>query len=256
LRAGIAVDTTARKIAENQLRQSEELYRKLSEQMLGEIKTAARVQRALIPHGAEFGALSVRTIFSPYQQVSGDLFGYDWIQNKQRFRGFIVDVTGHGISTAFHAAAMNVLFHQALDHETTLIESLRSINRQASVYFAEGSFAAAICFEFDFGSKVLRWISAGIPYFLLSTRTFEGWKDSAGSIIGVSDEPEFYEQSIPVGEGDTFYFMSDGLQEPAMKIDFGDLRDFGSVLNRLADIQRLPGVRDDVSALCIRINQI
>lgn len=253
LRAGIAVDITDRKYSEQQLRQSEENYRKLSEQMLREIRLAARVQRAIIPHGAEFDALSVRTIYSPYQEVSGDLFGYKWIQNKQRFRGFVIDVTGHGISTAFHAAAMNVLFHQELERETGLIESLRSINRQASLYFAEGCFAAAVCFEFDFKAGCLRYASAGIPYLLMSAGDYEGWRELPGSIIGVCEEPEFFEQTVAISSGDTFYFMTDGLQEPAKEADLGNLRDFSAVLNRLADIQRVPVVHDDVSALCIKI---
>lgn len=75
----------------------------------------------------------------------------------------------------------------------------------------------------------------------------------AGSLIGISDSPEYTEWSVPIQPGEAFYFMSDGIFEQIDEQNDLPLNDFSRAL-AAPRLTEKPDRKDDCSAVCIRIN--
>jgi serine phosphatase RsbU (regulator of sigma subunit) len=75
-----------------------------------------------------------------------------------------------------------------------------------------------------------------------------------GSLVGICAEPDFSECTVPVQEGDTFYFVTDGLMDPVMERPPDSLRDFDRTMQELRSVAASESRRDDASALCIKIS--
>ena len=227
--------------------------RKMQKQMEAELSNAATVQRSLLVKDCLTDRVEIRTFYQPYREVSGDFYGYDWNHSGAVLQGYLIDVMGHGIGTALQTAALNVLFHQAMDEQLSLKETLLLVNRQAQSYFGEGMFAAAICFELDLSRMTMRYISAGINYFMASSRNLHGLIRAPGSLVGVDDHPDFIEQTVSVQAGDVFYFATDGLMDVMSRHVPVDLHDFDRILTAMKVAAPAGGGHDDASALCLRI---
>ena len=75
-----------------------------------------------------------------------------------------------------------------------------------------------------------------------------------GSLLGILDDPEYTEWTVPIQAGDAFYFMSDGLFDiVSREVDLPSGQ-YPQTIRMLRDIAASPGRRDDCSAVCIRIN--
>lgn len=222
-------------------------------QLNRDITLAAKVQRALLPESFSESFLSVESIYRPYRSVSGDFFDFTWSKDNQRFSGFILDVSGHGIASSLQGLVISAFFRQTMDSPMGLAARLCWINQQAARYFTEETFAAAVCFEFDFTRRTLAFACAGIYKFLANCAALPTVVIAPGSLIGIVDNPEFSECSVPFSPGDTFYFMSDGVFEQLDAAERLPVSDFERTLQQLRALAEQPNRHDDCSALCIRI---
>lgn len=227
--------------------------RRIQQQLEFELHNAALVQRALLAPDSLGPRVEIRTFYQPHHEVSGDFYGYHWNHTGTVLQGYVIDVMGHGVATALQTAALNVLFHQAMDEQLSLEQTMLLVNRQVQAYFSEGMFAAAICFELDLSKMKLRYISAGINYFLASSRNLHGLVKVPGSLVGVDDDPDFCEHSTPVQPGDVFYFVTDGLMDVMQKNVPTYVHDFNCVIAAMRIAAPPKGGHDDATALCLRI---
>ncbi len=228
--------------------------RKLQGLILKDVTMAADVQNSLIPHGFNDVLISVRTIYSPLHLVSGDLYDFGWSQDHQRFAGFILDISGHGVSSALQGIAVSAYFRELLDSPMRLDAKLKWINRRVLRYFTEATYAAAIYFELDFSRNVLAYAAAGIYGFLAWSDQLPPVVRQAGSLIGILEDAEYQELSVSFRAGDAFYFMSDGVFERISLREELHLENFERTVEELQEIAESPLRKDDCTAVCIHIN--
>ena len=100
-----------------------------------------------MPEPSDF--LEISTVYQPFGYVGGDLYFMDWRYGGNLLRGFLVDATGQGLSTALHTASLHVLLREVNGRDLPLADAIRWLNRRAGEYFDEGSFAGALGFELD-----------------------------------------------------------------------------------------------------------
>lgn len=229
----------------------------LREMYQAELAQAGRMQRTLVPEDIDNERLKLQVIYEPFLLVSGDMCGYHWHSKDSVLFGYIVDVTGHGVATALHTAAMNVMLQEVAHSRNPLDSCLHELNRRVMTYFGEDMLVAAFCFEIDFQKGELRYCAAGIMEFFAVTAGFTGRQATPGSLLGVSNHPFFDVGRLPIEAGDQLYFYSDGLadrltagQEIPILLAYTDtvqaLRQIGAA-----------GVRhDDVTVLCIEIGEM
>ena len=228
--------------------------RKLQGLILKDVTMAADVQKSLIPHGFNDVLASVRTIYSSLHVVSGDIYDFGWSQDHQKFAGFILDISGHGVSSALQGIAVSAYFRELLDSPMRLDAKLKWINRRVIRYFTEATYAAAIYFEFDFSRHVLTYASAGIYGFLAWSDWLPPVVRQAGSLIGILEEGEYQEVSVPFQVGDAFYFMSDGIFDQLSRRDGLTLDDFERTVQDLQGLAESPLRKDDCTGVCVHIN--
>lgn len=72
-------------------------------ELTAELNRAAAYVRAILPPPITEGQVTTEWCFVPSAQLGGDAFGYRYL-DPDHFAGFVLDVSGHGIGSAMHAA--------------------------------------------------------------------------------------------------------------------------------------------------------
>ena len=212
------------------------------------------MQRSLLPGDFQDETLAVRTVFRPMALVSGDFFGYCRLREKNEFRGYVIDVSGHGIATALYTATVSTRLNEMMQQSDPWSSgTLERLNREFLTSFQEDAFVAVIIFSLDFVHGQLTCWSGGINYLLASTQRQSGFISIPGMFLGAVENPEFNSITLPIQNGDTFYFMSDGISEGLIhQMASVNVGNFEATVGMLA--QYAAGVvRDDCSALCLKV---
>jgi serine phosphatase RsbU (regulator of sigma subunit) len=83
-------------------------------ELSADLQRAEDYVRAILPQPIATGPVQVEWCFIPSAKLGGDAFGYQFLRETV-FTGFLLDVSGHGIGAAMHAANVaNVLRRRAL----------------------------------------------------------------------------------------------------------------------------------------------
>jgi PAS domain-containing protein len=232
----------------NEVRREEELRR--------DIELAGRVQTELLKVAAPSKHLSVTTLYQPQGYVGGDLYFMDWRYEGTMLRGFLLDATGHGLSTALHTAAMHVLLREVNELDLPLTEQMRWLNRRASAYFDESSFAGAIGFEVDLHTRQLRWCCAGMPIVWLSTKTRQGLETCPGLYLGICSTESYELHVLEISAGDAVCFMTDGFSRLIDPNSLEQPVNYEQMQALLMELAQNPDRSDDATSICLRVNSL
>ncbi|HHY74016.1 MAG TPA: SpoIIE family protein phosphatase [Bacillus bacterium] len=220
---------------------------------LKHIILTGKVQADFLPPEIGNEKFEIKTIYKPTEYVSGDFFHYIWDKDNNHLYGYLLDVMGHGLDTALHTSYLHVLFEQAAHKNMTMVEKLEWINNESMKYLTNGTFAAGICFKFDFNSNKLTFVSCGINHFIAKTTEQKGLITIEGGLLGILETMPFEEHEITFQPSDYFIFLTDGLLDHLSKNKQLCLNSFQEELNRLETLSQRDFIKDDVSAICINI---
>ena len=227
------------------------------EQEIGrDAQLATRVQNALLTMAKATEWVDIKTVYHPYSYVGGDLYFMDWRYNGQVLRGYIIDATGHGLGTALHTSSMHVLLREVNELDLPLAEQMRWLNKRTGQYFDEGTFAGALGFELDFQTRQLRWVCAGIPEIWLATKNYQGAMTHPGMYLGVNAAETFDAHSLTLHEGDSCYFLTDGLAELLVNREDAPLSNYPAMIKYLEDLAQDSSCRDDATAVCLHVRSL
>ena len=226
-------------------------------EMMRDAELARRVQRDLLPKVQESPLVAIRALYHPSNVVSGDSYHLEWRNQGKLLRGFLVDVSGHGLATAIQTASINSLLSEAETAKLTLVDQVRRLNARAGKYFTDGAYAAMLGFELDLSLRELRYIGAGITQFYANGRKIE----TPGMFVGMWDEAEFIEGKITVSEGDSFCFLTDGFTDVLAKPEYVGFfsengKSFESDIAALEKLAESGMLSDDGTGVCLKIVKI
>lgn len=251
-----SLELTARIRNHLELKKSRDKISQLNEGLKNDFALAAKLQRELLPPDLDDWRVTIKTIYEPYRIVSGDFYNYLWSGDGTKLRGYLLDITGHGIATALQISALNVLFREAIAKEMSGQEMLTWLNDKVCSYFHEEYFAAVFYYEIDFKSALLTYVSGGINCFLASSSFLQGLIKAPGSLVGIDKALPFEQHSIPIKSGDTFYFISDGLLDLLGQDISLNLGDFAGTVKKLEETARNSQRWDDASGVCLEIGNL
>ena len=233
----------------DEIRREREIHR--------DAQLATRVQNAMLAAPDSSQHVEIGLVYQPQSYVGGDLYFLDWRYNSKVLRGFLVDTSGHGLSTALHTSAMHVLLREVNEMDLPISEQLRWLNQKAHEYFDEGTFAGALIFELDLQTRTLRWAHAGIPEIWVSTRELRGCIRRAGMFLGVKLDENFEMHELPIAQTDAFYFLTDGLSDLISKQEKQELPPtFPDAIAELRRMAESSARRDDATAVCILLKSM
>ncbi|MBP1764305.1 MAG: protein,PAS protein,PAS protein [Firmicutes bacterium] len=251
---GSSVDITKRKKMELEIRMKNEALAVLNTRIQEDLNWAALVQKEALPKPFCGNMVQVHSFYVPYNMVSGDFFNYQWIEKNRQLRGYLVDVSGHGMAPALQMATLKTLLDSRFlqDHEVT--ESVfQEINRMMPEYMFGEYFAGVLYFEFDFRSSLLKVISAGIQFFLAAKPAECRLVPVFSGYLGMFDKAEVQTETLPFRVGEIYCLMSDGVSDLIEMHGAGPQKDFAAYREWIDALSRHPDRSDDFSAVCIEI---
>jgi PAS domain S-box-containing protein len=224
-------DITARKKAENELRDNQEQFR-----------VAREIQQRLFPKSAPATpGLDLAGASYPAEATGGDYF--DFLTMPDGALGVVVaDVTGHGIGPAMLMAETRAYLRLLTRNRTDLGIIMDRANQMLAEDVSYERFVTMILTKFDPKSRSLTYASAGHPpgYVLNAAGELKCLLKRTGGPLGIQPDAKYTESSpMQLAPGDVILLLTDGVDEsmsPAGEF-FGLDRILGAVrphLNRPA----------------------
>jgi serine phosphatase RsbU (regulator of sigma subunit) len=178
----------------------------------------------------------------------------EWRNAGTLLRGYLLDVSGHGLATALQTASFGVLLREAATSKLSLLGQMKRINARAAKCFAEGSYAAMLGFELDLTMGELRYVGAGVTQFFANGRKIE----TPGMFVGMWDDPKFSMDTLSISPGDTFHFLTDGFTDALLQPEnqscwSPDGIDFDADVASLVRLAESGTLRDDATGICVKI---
>ncbi len=198
----------------HKLRKALEILESRNRQMIKELNLAVELQKSLLPKSYPPTPSAVFTHrYIPLAMVGGDFFALSKMEGD-RVGVLIADVSGHGVAPAFITAMIRSLFDYLHTREDSPAEVLRRINEEFSKIVNTDHFVTAFYGIFDFEAMVCTYCGAGHPPQLIIRSDGEVTRlASEDPIIGMLEDCEFHDRSVPLAGGDLLCFYTDGVQE-------------------------------------------
>ncbi len=182
-----------------------------------ELRRAAEYVRAILPQPITTGPVQTEWWFVPSAQLGGDAFGTQYLDDDV-FAGFVLDVSGHGIGSAMHAANVaNALRRRALpgvDFRDPA-QVAAGLNAVFPMEEHNGLMLTLWYFSYHLPTRRLRFCSAGHhPSFLVSAEAPEPvplWLRSPA--IGMLPRGKWAVGEAEISAGSRLYVFSDGAFE-------------------------------------------
>ncbi len=231
--------------------------RRRQAELTRDIEVARRVQRELLPKLTDSPLVAIRTLYHPSNGVSGDSYHMKWFNDGTLLRGFLIDVTGHGLATAIQTSSINVLLREVSATNLPLLGMMQWINAHTASCFAEGAYAAMLGFELDLHARKLRCVGAGIPQFYVNFKKIV----IPGMFVGIWEEAEFGFVEMPMSSGDVLSFLTDGftdvLEQPNNSfIAASNSEGFDTYVAKLQQLAGSGRLIDDATGICLQIREL
>lgn len=192
------------------IKEYEEKINKMYDDILNELKTAAKIQSYFLP---EWFILERNILFSstysPSKYIGGDLYNIIKI-DENNFILYIGDVSGHGICAALLMSAIKTIIEIEIDNTKrnfNISAALTRINRILSKDLLKDNYMTLLIGTINLKENVFKYISAGHPQLLSlnlndkNVRVIDlgreiplGWKNdyqySASEEVTVALEPD------------------------------------------------------------------
>jgi len=213
------------------------------------LRSAARVQRAMLPRKAiENPRVRAAWTYVPTDELGGDAIGLELIGDRYLI-AYVIDVSGHGVPaallsvTAMHALApaaegASLLLGDGLGPLQSPARIVTELNRRFCASDNDGRFLTMVLFALDTHSGRASFVRAGHPFpVLVRARVPVPLSDDGGLPLGIVDAGDYPDVALKLQPGDRFFLYSDGFLEQARPSDgqeFGEER-LRSLLVSLAD---------------------
>jgi sigma-B regulation protein RsbU (phosphoserine phosphatase) len=255
---GVMRDISARKRAEQALRESEE--RRV--QLQSELTCAAAVQAKLLPRSKpELPGFEIAAQCVPAHQVGGDF--YDWQEMAPgKLALTLGDVMGNGMAAAMLMATVRAAVH-AVTQQNRPAAALQLAERALRLDLDNSdSFVTIFHAQLNVSERTLTYVDCGHGFVFL--RRHDGQIEelqTRGLPLGIPNNELFQEGTFTFEEGDTLVLYSDGLIDarPELALDSRALADqlrgttsAQEMVNRLVALPALDGPPpDDLTVLVV-----
>lgn len=182
-----------------------------------ELRRAGEYVQALLPAPLEHGPVLAAWHFVPCTRLGGDAFGYDTLADGW-FTGFVLDVSGHGVGSAMHAAAVaSTLRRRGLPGVDFRDPSavLAGLNAMFPMEAHNGLMLTVWYFALELATRRLRFASAGHHAALLHLQgeAMPRALAARGPAIGMLAEGAWPSSEGTLPQGARLWLSSDGAFE-------------------------------------------
>ncbi|PSR57287.1 serine/threonine protein phosphatase [Adhaeribacter arboris] len=190
-----------------------------NERVKEELKIASSVQESLIPKTFPSDSWFEISCFSQAaKEVGGDF--YDFLQvSESRIAIIIGDVSGKGITAAFHMAQMKGIFHGLMQDDLQPVEFMQKANNALTHCLERTSFITAALYIIDYKLKGFFFARAGhchtLYYNSMTEETF--YFNTEGLGLGIIRDKSYgkriHNMHYDYNPGDVMVIYTDGIVE-------------------------------------------
>lgn len=181
-----------------------------------ELQDASDYVAAILPPPIRHGAVQAEWFFQPSTRLSGDAFGYRWLDDRW-FAVFLLDVAGHGAAAALHAVSVANVLRQRLLQDVDFRDPasvLRGLNRMFPMETHNERFFTIWYGVYDSAARCLSFASGGHhPGFLLSPLVTPAPLSTRNPAVGMAPDRPVVADSVTVPPDSTLHLFSDGVFE-------------------------------------------
>lgn len=187
--------------------------------LLADLAAGAEYQKALLPKAAPpIAGYDLAHVFRAARQISGDFFDFIPLDSG-RYGIVIADASGKGIPASLLTMSCRTLFRIQPEPEAPPARVLGHVNRMLAGNIKRGMFVSAIYAVLDLGQHTLVLANGGhLPTVVWRSKPRVATvHPSKSPVLGILSpeayEAQAHEESISLGPGDRFVFLTDGVNE-------------------------------------------
>jgi ammonium transporter len=253
--AGIELDITERKRAEEKLEQAYEIIRDQKERMQNELDIGREIQMNMLPvvfpPFPDHDEFSIYAQLEPAREVGGDFYDFYFVDD-QRLCVCVGDVSGKGVPSALFMAVTKTLIKSRTTDDFSTASILTHVNAELSVNNESCMFVTIFLGILNIRSGLLIYTNAGHnPSYLKSKDGSLRRLDALhGPVVGAVSGMVYDEELTTLSSEDLLFMYTDGVTEE-MNTDsqlFSEER-MTDVLKSKATDSAESSVRDIVSAV-------
>jgi len=205
-------------VIERYIEQRELLGKTIQEQrddLLQDLKVAARVQRLFLPAGKPaIAGLEIAGMMQPFKGVGGDYYDYIPI-DAHTIQVVIADVAGKGVSAALLMSATAAAMRLEANRDRNMLEQVDRLNAEIGAVSGPEQYVTLLVAEIDTHKQIIRYVNCGHnPALLFRAKTGMLTRlDSSCPPIGLSPDEICELAPADLAGGDVLVFYTDGVTE-------------------------------------------
>jgi sigma-B regulation protein RsbU (phosphoserine phosphatase) len=181
-----------------------------------ELNRASDHVKSLLPSPFSENFISIDWIYKPSSKLGGDIFGYQFADNKHLLI-YIIDVCGHGIGPALHSVSVyNTIRFQSLPRTdfTNPSEVVASLNNTFSMFDHNHLYFTMWCCVINLETRILKYTGAGHPPIIFVSKDNEIKEVfSKNPPVGTASDLLFSIDECSLENIKNIYLYTDGVYE-------------------------------------------
>jgi sigma-B regulation protein RsbU (phosphoserine phosphatase) len=189
------------------------------ERISREIEIAREVQERLFPQTyPDVRGVDLAGYCRPAQVVGGDYYDFFTLSSssgsEDRLALALGDISGKGISAALLMASLRASLRSIASlQQSDLASLIRHVNHLVYESSTTNRYATFFYAEYDLSTRLLTYVNAGHnpPYILRGDQVIP--LEATGTVIGLLQDAEYDQATIPMHSGDVLLAFTDGISE-------------------------------------------
>ncbi|WP_161568346.1 SpoIIE family protein phosphatase [Anaerobacillus alkaliphilus] len=199
-----------------------------------ELQLAKKIQEVSLTLPIHNEEISITTFYKPSSELSGDIFGIYNINDFQ-YGVIIIDVMGHGISSALVSLSLRSLFQTLISKGESVETVIKELDHYLNTLFENNSdirhYATGIHLHINTEKREIEFINAGHPPVVIIDNEEINYLHSTSPPIGLLDDLEFKASKVSYTNTSRLFLYTDGIT------DLVPIKELSSVLKDCNDEQ-------------------
>lgn len=183
-----------------------------------DLQLAKKIQESSLTKAIYNDHLQIDSYYKASSDLSGDIYGFYQI-NEHQYGVILLDVMGHGISSALITMSLQSLFHRLISTGVAADIVMKELdNHLHSLFHSNEStwhYCTAIYLFIDTANQTIEYINAGHPPLIYQEPDGKQLELYASTPpIGAFEGIHYKTKTLPYKKGARIFLYTDGVSEP------------------------------------------
>ncbi|WP_226666370.1 SpoIIE family protein phosphatase [Metabacillus litoralis] len=182
------------------------------------LELARKIQETSLADSIEHEHIQIESYYKASSELSGDMYGFYRI-DQDRYGIIILDVMGHGVSSALITMSLHSLFQRLISNGNSTEMVMKELDNYLHRLFHNNEetrhYCTAIYLLIDTASQIIEFINAGHPPALLQKQDGSQHElETTSPPLGSFEHTTFKAKSFTYTKGDRLLLYTDGVTDP------------------------------------------